>query len=260
MNIIVFVQIGKLFVRLVRQRQLHRLAGFDFQRTRGGVGVELQQRLVGALPQRRPLDPPQPRDAAHAQVIENGEVRLKDGKPEARYLLLPVDEAELDDVKNSFESQRGLNPMNEIRKQIVGGQASFAQLARQHSEDGSGSRGGGSATNADKLALEAKREVLKEMASSLTQGSEKYKEAYDAGARHRVAVIPFREVMGERARLTLYLLMGAAAFVMIISAANVANLTLMRAVRREHELGVRAAELDLPTRSLRLDDGRRDHG
>ena len=68
-----------------------------------------------------------------------------------------------------------------------------------------------------------------------------YKEAYDAGARHRVAVIPFREVMGERARLTMWLLMGAAIFVLFISAANVANLTLMRGVRREHELAVRAA-------------------
>ena len=35
--------------------------------------------------------------------------------------------------------------------------------------------------------------------------------------------------------------MAAAAFVMIISSANVANLTLMRGVRREHELVVRAA-------------------
>ncbi len=43
------------------------------------------------------------------------------------------------------------------------------------------------------------------------------------------------------ASLTLWLLMGAAAFVLIISAANVANLTLMRGVRREHELVVRAA-------------------
>jgi putative ABC transport system permease protein len=66
-------------------------------------------------------------------------------------------------------------------------------------------------------------------------------DAYDAGSDHRVAVIPFREVLGERARLTLWLLMGAAAFVMIISAANVANLTLMRGVRREHELVVRTA-------------------
>jgi predicted permease len=68
-----------------------------------------------------------------------------------------------------------------------------------------------------------------------------YKEAYDPGSHYRVAVIPFREALGERAELTLWLLMGAAAFVMIISAANVANLTLMRGVRREHELVVRAA-------------------
>ncbi len=36
--------------------------------------------------------------AAHAQVIEDGEVRLKDGNPEARYLLLPVAQAELLDT------------------------------------------------------------------------------------------------------------------------------------------------------------------
>ncbi len=53
--------------------------------------------------------------------------------------------------------------------------------------------------------------------------------------------MPFQEVLGEKARLTLWLLMGAAAFVMIISCANVANLTLMRGVRREQELVVRAA-------------------
>ncbi len=68
-----------------------------------------------------------------------------------------------------------------------------------------------------------------------------FKEAYDPASNYRVAVIPFQEVLGERARVTLWLLMGAAAFVMIISAANVANLTLMRGVRREHELVVRAA-------------------
>ena len=68
-----------------------------------------------------------------------------------------------------------------------------------------------------------------------------FKETYDAGSHYRVAVIPFKEALGERARLTLWLLMGAAAFVMIISAANVVNLTLMRGVRREHELVVRAA-------------------
>jgi putative ABC transport system permease protein len=68
-----------------------------------------------------------------------------------------------------------------------------------------------------------------------------FKEAYDPAARYRIGVISLHEVLGERARLTLWLLMGAAAFVLIISAANVANLTLMRGVPREHELAVRAA-------------------
>jgi predicted permease len=75
-------------------------------------------------------------------------------------------------------------------------------------------------------------------------------EAYDAAAGQRVTLTPFHEVLGERARLTLWLLMGAAAFVLVIACANVANLTLMRGVRREHELVVRAA-LGAGTRRLR---------
>jgi len=40
--------------------------------------------------------------AAHAQVIENGEVRLKaDGKPEARYIFVPVAQAEMLDTWNT---------------------------------------------------------------------------------------------------------------------------------------------------------------
>ena len=68
-----------------------------------------------------------------------------------------------------------------------------------------------------------------------------HREAYDTGSHYRVAVIPFKEALGEGARLTMWLLMGAATFVMVIAAANVANLTLMRGVRRGHELVVRAA-------------------
>ena len=74
-----------------------------------------------------------------------------------------------------------------------------------------------------------------------TRLQSEYPAAYNANSHYRVAVIPFKQVMGERARLTLYLLMGAAAFVLVIAAANVANLTLMRGVRREHELVTRAA-------------------
>ena len=80
-----------------------------------------------------------------------------------------------------------------------------------------------------------------EVASVYDRMQRDHKDAYNAESHYRVAVIPFKEALGERARLTLWILMAAAAFVMIISAANVANLTLMRGVRREHEMVVRAA-------------------
>jgi putative ABC transport system permease protein len=80
-----------------------------------------------------------------------------------------------------------------------------------------------------------------EVAAVSARIQSEYREAYDPGSHHRITVIPFKEVLGEGARLTLWLLMGAAAFVLIIASANVANLTLMRGVRREHELVVRAA-------------------
>ena len=80
-----------------------------------------------------------------------------------------------------------------------------------------------------------------EVAAVTARIHDEFRAAYDPGSHYRTTVIPFQEVLGERARTTLWLLMGAAAFVLIISAANVANLTLMRGVRREHELITRAA-------------------
>lgn len=68
-----------------------------------------------------------------------------------------------------------------------------------------------------------------------------YPESYDAASGYRVTLTPLQEVLGQKAKLTLWLLMGAAAFVLVIACANVTNLTLMRGVRREHELAVRAA-------------------
>lgn len=83
--------------------------------------------------------------------------------------------------------------------------------------------------------------VKSEVAATYARIQLDHKEAYPADKHFRVEVIPFQKAIGERASLTLWLLMGAAAFVMIISSANVVNLTLMRGVRREHELVVRAA-------------------
>jgi predicted permease len=80
-----------------------------------------------------------------------------------------------------------------------------------------------------------------EVASVYARMQRDYKEAYDPGSHYRISVVPFKEAIGEQARLTLWMLMAAAAFVLIISTANVVNLTLMRGVRREPELIVRAA-------------------
>ena len=85
------------------------------------------------------------------------------------------------------------------------------------------------------------QEARNEVAATFDRVHAAYPEAYDKASHFRVSVLPFKSAMGEKAELTVWLLMAAAAFVMIIAVANVVNLTLMRGVRREHELVARAA-------------------
>ena len=80
-----------------------------------------------------------------------------------------------------------------------------------------------------------------EIARIATNVRADHPEAYERAAKYDISVSPLRLALNERATLTLWLLMGAAAFVLLIACANVANLTLMRGVRREREMLVRAA-------------------
>jgi len=84
-------------------------------------------------------------------------------------------------------------------------------------------------------------EVRAEVAGIRQRVQAQFVESYDPGSGYKVTVAPFQEVLGQRVKPTLYMLMGAAGFVLLIACANVTNLTLMRNVRREHELVVRSA-------------------
>jgi putative ABC transport system permease protein len=62
---------------------------------------------------------------------------------------------------------------------------------------------------------------------------------YDPSLHHRVELVPLQRVIAERARPTVLWLFAAAAFVLAVAFANVANLSLMRRVDRERELVLR---------------------
>lgn len=84
-------------------------------------------------------------------------------------------------------------------------------------------------------------QARQDVATITARAHEQFPEMYDKASGYGVTVTPFKEVLGADARLTLFLLVGVAAFVLVIACANVANLALMRGVRREHELTLRAA-------------------
>lgn len=70
---------------------------------------------------------------------------------------------------------------------------------------------------------------------------EEYPEAYDAGAGFEISVTPLKTQLTSRARPTFLLLLATASFVLIIACATLANLTLTRVLRRDHELAIRVS-------------------
>ena len=84
-------------------------------------------------------------------------------------------------------------------------------------------------------------EARSELNHALSLFKQDHPDAYADNLGFEVEVTPWKDELVARARPTLLLLLGAAAFVLVIACANVANLTLARTLRRERELAVRSA-------------------
>jgi predicted permease len=77
-----------------------------------------------------------------------------------------------------------------------------------------------------------------------------YKEAYEERARFDISAVPLRDQITSNARPVMLALLASAALVFIGACANIANLMLARATRRQPELAMRAA-LGASTGTLR---------
>src|SRR6266404_9633980 len=77
-----------------------------------------------------------------------------------------------------------------------------------------------------------------------------HSDAYSKQAEFQISAVRLRDQITSRARTVLLVLLAASGLVFIIACSNVANLILARTVRREGELGIRAA-LGATTAALR---------
>jgi putative ABC transport system permease protein len=98
------------------------------------------------------------------------------------------------------------------------------------------------------VTLEQANADLQTVAGRLSSA---YPESYPPQARYTASGIPLRTVLTRDSRTVLILLLAATGMVLLITCANVANLTLARLLRRERELAVRASLGAGPARLLR---------
>jgi putative ABC transport system permease protein len=95
--------------------------------------------------------------------------------------------------------------------------------------------------------LEAARAELRTVYGGIKR---EHPEAYPAKGDYRISAVKLRDQLTSGARTILLVLMAASLLVFVIACSNVANLILARTVRRESELGIRAA-LGASTGALR---------
>jgi putative ABC transport system permease protein len=86
--------------------------------------------------------------------------------------------------------------------------------------------------------LEAARTELRAVYGAMKR---EHPEDYRADADYRISTVRLRDQLTSGARTILLVLMAGSVLVFIIACSNVANLILARSVRREAELGIRAA-------------------
>src|SRR5580698_7158053 len=86
--------------------------------------------------------------------------------------------------------------------------------------------------------LEKARTELRTVYAVMKQ---EHPDAYPAKADYRISAVKLRDQLTSGARTILLVLMAASLLVFVIACSNVANLILARTVRRESELGIRAA-------------------
>ena len=86
--------------------------------------------------------------------------------------------------------------------------------------------------------LEAARAELRTVHAAMMR---EHPEAYSTRADFRISAVRLRDQLTAGARTVLLVLMAASLLVFVIACSNVANLILAKTVRREGELGIRAA-------------------